>query len=135
LANGSCLLKGKMYHLVTRSNGRWESCSFYKDTWHDSLVCFSILLPLNPKMPPSSFVMYSWLFYVFSYTLKRMGIFLSNPQASKVLKLERNSLEFLLHHFCGVTINKEYIFLVNFPIPFICCRLWFDFFFFFFHKL
>lgn len=65
-----------------------------------------------------------------------MGIFLSNPQASKVLKLERNSLEFLLHHFCGVTANKEYVFLVNFPIPFICCRLWFEFFFFFFfHKL
>ncbi|CAE6200508.1 unnamed protein product [Arabidopsis arenosa] len=29
-------------------------------------------------------------------------------QASRVLNLERNSLEFLLQHFCGVTANKEY---------------------------
>ncbi|XP_021888710.1 protein RRP6-like 2 isoform X2 [Carica papaya] len=29
-------------------------------------------------------------------------------KASRVLKLERNSLEFLLQHFCGVTANKEY---------------------------
>ncbi|GLT54158.1 hypothetical protein SLA2020_273800 [Shorea laevis] len=40
------------------------------------------------------------------------GIYVCNlfdtGQASKVLKLERNSLEFLLHHFCGVTANKEY---------------------------
>ena len=28
-------------------------------------------------------------------------------QASRVLNLERNSLEFLLQHFCGVTANKE----------------------------
>ncbi|KAJ0015162.1 hypothetical protein Pint_20026 [Pistacia integerrima] len=28
--------------------------------------------------------------------------------ASTVLKLERNSLEYLLWHFCGVTANKEY---------------------------
>ncbi|KAE8699224.1 membrin-11-like [Hibiscus syriacus] len=28
--------------------------------------------------------------------------------ASRVLKLERNSLEHLLQHFCGVTANKEY---------------------------
>ncbi|KAI8017306.1 CDPK-related kinase 2 [Camellia lanceoleosa] len=30
------------------------------------------------------------------------------PEASRVLKLERNSLEYLLSHFCGVTTNKEY---------------------------
>ncbi|KAK4759023.1 hypothetical protein SAY87_020324 [Trapa incisa] len=40
------------------------------------------------------------------------GIYVCNMfdtgQASRVLKLERNSLEFLLHHFCGVTANKEY---------------------------
>ncbi|XP_072999326.1 protein RRP6-like 2 [Typha latifolia] len=29
-------------------------------------------------------------------------------QASRVLQMERNSLEYLLHHFCGVTANKEY---------------------------
>lgn len=29
-------------------------------------------------------------------------------QASRVLQLERNSLEHLLHHFCGVSANKEY---------------------------
>ncbi|KAJ1295468.1 hypothetical protein BS78_01G226800 [Paspalum vaginatum] len=29
-------------------------------------------------------------------------------QASKVLQMDRNSLEHLLHHFCGVTANKEY---------------------------
>ncbi|XP_031273512.1 protein RRP6-like 1 [Pistacia vera] len=29
--------------------------------------------------------------------------------ASTVLKLERNSLEYLLWHFCGVTANKELI--------------------------
>ncbi|KAF5197026.1 Rrp6-like, partial [Thalictrum thalictroides] len=28
--------------------------------------------------------------------------------ASRVLNLERNSLEYLLHHYCGVTANKEY---------------------------
>ncbi|URE21323.1 HRDC domain [Musa troglodytarum] len=28
--------------------------------------------------------------------------------ASRVLQLERNSLEYLLHHFCGVSANKEY---------------------------
>ncbi|KAM7278354.1 hypothetical protein ACFE04_005488 [Oxalis oulophora] len=40
------------------------------------------------------------------------GIYLCNVfdtgQASKVLKLERNSLEFLLRHYCGVAANKEY---------------------------
>ncbi|VVB01502.1 unnamed protein product [Arabis nemorensis] len=40
------------------------------------------------------------------------GIYVCNlfdtGQASRVLKLERNSLEFLLQHFCGVTANKEY---------------------------
>ncbi|XP_024031414.1 protein RRP6-like 2 [Morus notabilis] len=40
------------------------------------------------------------------------GIYICNlfdtGQASRVLKLERNSLEYLLHHFCGVTANKEY---------------------------
>ncbi|XP_021281829.1 protein RRP6-like 2 [Herrania umbratica] len=40
------------------------------------------------------------------------GIYLCNlfdtGQASRVLKLERNSLEYLLLHFCGVTANKEY---------------------------
>ncbi|KAJ6974973.1 hypothetical protein NC653_030961 [Populus alba x Populus x berolinensis] len=40
------------------------------------------------------------------------GIYICNlfdtGQASRVLKLERNSLEHLLHHFCGVTANKEY---------------------------
>ncbi|XP_062216755.1 protein RRP6-like 1 [Phragmites australis] len=29
-------------------------------------------------------------------------------QASRVLQMERNSLEHLLHHFCGVTAKKEY---------------------------
>ncbi|XP_071727871.1 protein RRP6-like 1 [Rutidosis leptorrhynchoides] len=29
-------------------------------------------------------------------------------QASRVLKLERNSLEYLLHYFCNVSANKEY---------------------------
>ncbi|WVZ59072.1 hypothetical protein U9M48_009273 [Paspalum notatum var. saurae] len=29
-------------------------------------------------------------------------------QASRVLQMDRNSLEHLLHHFCGVTANKEY---------------------------
>ncbi|XP_023544636.1 protein RRP6-like 2 [Cucurbita pepo subsp. pepo] len=40
------------------------------------------------------------------------GIYICNlfdtGQASRVLKLERNSLEYLLHHFCGVAANKEY---------------------------
>lgn len=40
------------------------------------------------------------------------GIYVCNMfdtgQASRVLGLERNSLEFLLQHFCGVTANKEY---------------------------
>ncbi|KAJ1393279.1 Ribonuclease H-like superfamily [Sesbania bispinosa] len=40
------------------------------------------------------------------------GIYICNlfdtGQASKVLKMERNSLEYLLHHFCEVTANKEY---------------------------
>lgn len=40
------------------------------------------------------------------------GIYICNlfdtGQASRLLKLERNSLEYLLHHFCGVTANKEY---------------------------
>ncbi|GKV48109.1 hypothetical protein SLEP1_g54944 [Rubroshorea leprosula] len=40
------------------------------------------------------------------------GIYICNlfdtGQASRVLKLERNSLEHLLHHYCGVTANKEY---------------------------
>ncbi|KAI4350323.1 hypothetical protein L6164_004789 [Bauhinia variegata] len=40
------------------------------------------------------------------------GIYVCNlfdtGQASRVLKLERNSLEYLLHHFCDVTANKEY---------------------------
>lgn len=40
------------------------------------------------------------------------GIYVCNlfdtGQASRVLQMERNSLEYLLHHFCGVTANKEY---------------------------
>lgn len=40
------------------------------------------------------------------------GIYVCNlfdtGQASRVLQLERNSLEYLLQHFCGVTANKEY---------------------------
>ncbi|XP_028761310.1 protein RRP6-like 2 isoform X2 [Neltuma alba] len=40
------------------------------------------------------------------------GIYVCNlfdtGQASRVLKLERNSLEYLLHYFCEVTANKEY---------------------------
>ncbi|XP_050235481.1 protein RRP6-like 2 [Mercurialis annua] len=40
------------------------------------------------------------------------GIYICNMfdtgQASRVLKLERNSLEYLLKHYCGVTANKEY---------------------------
>ncbi|VFQ67444.1 unnamed protein product [Cuscuta campestris] len=40
------------------------------------------------------------------------GIYVCNlfdtGQASRVLKLERKSLEYLLHHFCGVEAKKEY---------------------------
>ncbi|KAL9230839.1 hypothetical protein vseg_006135 [Gypsophila vaccaria] len=40
------------------------------------------------------------------------GIYVCNlfdtGQASRVLQLERNSLEYLLQHFCGVAANKEY---------------------------
>ncbi|XP_065851992.1 protein RRP6-like 2 [Euphorbia lathyris] len=40
------------------------------------------------------------------------GIYVCNlfdtGQASRVLKLDRNSLEYLLQHFCGITANKEY---------------------------
>ncbi|XP_027359392.1 protein RRP6-like 2 isoform X2 [Abrus precatorius] len=40
------------------------------------------------------------------------GIYVCNlfdtHQASKLLNLERNSLEYILHHFCEVTANKEY---------------------------
>ncbi|KAK4483763.1 hypothetical protein RD792_010966 [Penstemon davidsonii] len=40
------------------------------------------------------------------------GIYICNMfdtgQASRVLKLERYSLEYLLNHFCGVAANKEY---------------------------
>ncbi|XP_021828799.1 protein RRP6-like 2 isoform X2 [Prunus avium] len=40
------------------------------------------------------------------------GIYICNlfdtGQASRVLKMERNSLEYLLHQLCGVTANKEY---------------------------
>ncbi|MQL94636.1 hypothetical protein Taro_027285 [Colocasia esculenta] len=40
------------------------------------------------------------------------GIYVCNlfdtGQASRILQLERNSLEFLLHNFCDVTANKEY---------------------------
>lgn len=40
------------------------------------------------------------------------GIYVCNlfdtGQASRVLQLERNSLEYLLNHFCGVSANKEY---------------------------
>ncbi|KAF9591239.1 hypothetical protein IFM89_003190 [Coptis chinensis] len=40
------------------------------------------------------------------------GIYVCNlfdtGQASRILKLERNSLEYLLRHFCEVTANKEY---------------------------
>ncbi|XP_042484358.1 protein RRP6-like 2 [Macadamia integrifolia] len=40
------------------------------------------------------------------------GIYICNlfdtGQASRVLQLERNSLEYLLHYFCGVTAKKEY---------------------------
>lgn len=40
------------------------------------------------------------------------GIYVCNlfdtGQASRLLQLERNSLEFLLHHFCDVDANKEY---------------------------
>ncbi|KAJ4971772.1 hypothetical protein NE237_004871 [Protea cynaroides] len=32
----------------------------------------------------------------------------SKKKASRVLQLGRNSLEYLLHHFCGVTAKKEY---------------------------
>ncbi|CAN1246114.1 Protein RRP6-like 2 [Linum grandiflorum] len=43
---------------------------------------------------------------------KDFGIYVCNMfdtgQASRVLKMERNSLEHLLHHFCGVVANKEY---------------------------
>lgn len=40
------------------------------------------------------------------------GIYVCNlfdtMQASRVMKLERNSLDFLLKYYCGVTANKEY---------------------------
>ncbi|XP_073109646.1 protein RRP6-like 2 isoform X2 [Elaeis guineensis] len=40
------------------------------------------------------------------------GIYLCNlfdtGRASRILQLERNSLEYLLHYFCGVNANKEY---------------------------
>ncbi|KAL8480303.1 hypothetical protein ACS0TY_027011 [Phlomoides rotata] len=40
------------------------------------------------------------------------GIYVCNMfdtgQASRVLKMERHSLEYLLNHFCGVKANKEY---------------------------
>ncbi|KAG0489169.1 hypothetical protein HPP92_007980 [Vanilla planifolia] len=40
------------------------------------------------------------------------GIYVCNlfdtGQASRLLQLERNSLEYLLHHFCDVQANKEY---------------------------
>uniref|UniRef100_A0A6V7QYL2 HRDC domain-containing protein n=1 Tax=Ananas comosus var. bracteatus TaxID=296719 RepID=A0A6V7QYL2_ANACO len=40
------------------------------------------------------------------------GIYVCNMfdtgQASRLLQLERNSLEYLLHHFCRVNANKEY---------------------------
>ncbi|CAM0956965.1 unnamed protein product [Alopecurus aequalis] len=40
------------------------------------------------------------------------GIYVCNlfdtGQASRILQMDRNSLEHLLHHFCGVTANKEY---------------------------
>ncbi|KAG5556236.1 hypothetical protein RHGRI_006742 [Rhododendron griersonianum] len=40
------------------------------------------------------------------------GIYVCNlfdtGQASRVLKMERNSLEYLLYHFCAVSANKEY---------------------------
>ncbi|XP_061372685.1 protein RRP6-like 2 [Gastrolobium bilobum] len=40
------------------------------------------------------------------------GIYVCNlfdtHQASRMLKLERNSLEYLLRHYCGATANKEY---------------------------
>ncbi|XP_062200590.1 protein RRP6-like 2 [Phragmites australis] len=40
------------------------------------------------------------------------GIYICNlfdtGQASRILQMDRNSLEHLLHHFCGVTANKEY---------------------------
>ncbi|PIN04553.1 Ribonuclease D [Handroanthus impetiginosus] len=40
------------------------------------------------------------------------GIYVCNMfdtgQASRVLKMERHSLEYLLNHFCGVAANKEY---------------------------
>ncbi|CAJ1947892.1 unnamed protein product [Sphenostylis stenocarpa] len=40
------------------------------------------------------------------------GIYVCNlfdtHQASKLLSLERNSLEYILHHFCEVTANKDY---------------------------
>lgn len=40
------------------------------------------------------------------------GIYVCNlfdtGQASRILQMDRNSLEHLLHHFCGVVANKEY---------------------------
>ncbi|ONK65077.1 uncharacterized protein A4U43_C07F33360 [Asparagus officinalis] len=40
------------------------------------------------------------------------GIYVCNlfdtGQASRVLQLERNSLGYLLYHFCGIDVNKEY---------------------------
>uniref|UniRef100_A0A0D9XJZ6 HRDC domain-containing protein n=1 Tax=Leersia perrieri TaxID=77586 RepID=A0A0D9XJZ6_9ORYZ len=40
------------------------------------------------------------------------GIYICNlfdtGQASRILQMDRNTLEHLLHHFCGVTANKEY---------------------------
>lgn len=48
---------------------------------------------------------FKWFSYLSEITSK--GSHSLDPQASRVLKLERNSLEYLLHHYCGVTANKE----------------------------
>ncbi|PRQ38785.1 putative ribonuclease H-like domain-containing protein [Rosa chinensis] len=62
------------------------------------------------KDPPKRKVMHGGRDIV--WFQRAFGIYSCNlfytGQASRVLKLERNSLDYLLHHFCDVSANKEY---------------------------
>ncbi|XP_010432684.1 PREDICTED: uncharacterized protein LOC104716909 isoform X1 [Camelina sativa] len=40
--------------------------------------------------------------------MSAIAIILTQDRGSRVLKLERKSLEFLLKHYCGVAATKEY---------------------------
>ena len=59
-------------------------------------VCVFLQSPLKP----------TFLFAMLNLSLTSLS---NTNQASRVLQMERNSLEHLLHHFCGVTANKMYI--------------------------